>query len=151
MISGYIIDIIVTLFFFIGNFQDAVPTNNFFRANVVVQWYGTFYIGPWNTVMVFNRFSAIVFYSTHDNLWKGWKLWGILFGYMITPFIIEGYLFSNLYCFTVVSLDKNCVAYAGEQQTVRFTRWSVEKSKTSSTGVGFYKDPRAHIFRVNQQ
>ena len=64
----------------------------------LVSWYGQLFLGPWTSVLAFNRLTAVLFWSKHVKLWTGAPLLLIIAFILLYPFLVNGFLFANPYC-----------------------------------------------------
>ena len=62
-------------------------------------WYSALFMGPWNTSLALNRFTAIVFWKQHGRIWSGSFLIAIIGFALLYPFIVNGYVLADSACF----------------------------------------------------
>uniref|UniRef100_A0A914PN10 Serpentine receptor class gamma n=1 Tax=Panagrolaimus davidi TaxID=227884 RepID=A0A914PN10_9BILA len=69
-------------------------------------------LGPWNTLMALNRFTAVWFWKRHSRIWR-WKFVALgIFGMFMYPFILSiNMIIKNSYCYIHPSDDEKCEKY----------------------------------------
>lgn len=85
-------------------------------AFTLIQWYTTLFAGPWNTLLAFNRFTALFFWKQHSQIWSGLKLAIIHSALILYPFIINGYVLFNFECLSEFWFSQNCAYFSHESQ-----------------------------------
>ncbi|KAE9551885.1 hypothetical protein FO519_004907 [Halicephalobus sp. NKZ332] len=95
--TGLVVDMVTITTWFLenvfGNFSEtAVAVSNFFL------WYSYLHLGFWNTVLAFNRLTALMIPTKYKKIWNPITVTIIITLNTIFPFLINGYSFSNPYC-----------------------------------------------------
>ena len=114
LIVGYIVDlnsfVLSTLTWFVIHEGTLVAIAN------LVNWYSTLLIGPWNTLLALNRFTAVLYWKSHSKIWTGLPLLAILVIFLLYPLMVDGWILKEFYCVTTPDADA-CTEVA---ESVRF-------------------------------
>ena len=98
LVIGYVIDLISALTYILSSLLFPNVTA-IIHINNAVQWYAKLFVGFWNTVLVLNRLTALLWWNKHERIWSGAPLAGIICILMAYPFAVNGYqLFGDLQC-----------------------------------------------------
>ena len=117
--TGYFIDITSVLFVvaaIVGHHRHQTTLDDIAS---IVMWYATLLLGPWNTLMALNRFTAVKYWQSHSRYWTGWPLVGLIGVLLVYPFVVNGYVFSDPHC-VMNPKDANCSAATRDARFAEF-------------------------------
>ena len=83
----------------------------------LIMWYGGIFIGTWNTVLAFNRCSALAFQNLHSKLGSGKYLLFTVIFIFVFPLILHSYSFFDFKC-RLYTFDDYCRDYIIQTQSV---------------------------------
>ena len=116
LICGYFIDFMSVISLVLRKVYPSELSDDMDRLNT---WYTALLLGPWNTLMAFNRFAAVQFWQLHSKFWRKWPLAasiGLLIAY---PFIVDGFIFANPQCALHI-MSHECAEFASQHRLIEF-------------------------------
>uniref|UniRef100_A0A914QJ06 Serpentine receptor class gamma n=1 Tax=Panagrolaimus davidi TaxID=227884 RepID=A0A914QJ06_9BILA len=84
------------------------------EMNNIIQWYAKLFVGFWNTVLVLNRLTALLWWNRHSKIWDGKAFIVIIIILLAYPFIVNGYSFGNP-CLLEIEEDE-CTEFMAQSQ-----------------------------------
>uniref|UniRef100_A0A914P7W5 Serpentine receptor class gamma n=1 Tax=Panagrolaimus davidi TaxID=227884 RepID=A0A914P7W5_9BILA len=113
LVLGYAVDLcsVITYILDASVFPEISPMK---EINNIIQWYAKLFVGFWNTLLVLNRLTALIWWNKHSKIWEGKFFVGIVLILFVYPFILNGYSFGNP-CQLDID-DDECTEYMAESQ-----------------------------------
>ena len=116
LMVGYSMDAVDLIVTIVGGFIED-KDHFYFTASSIFKLYLTLLMGPWNTLLALNRFSAVKYWKTYQIYWTGKYLSIILIIFLLYPMVVGGYLLKDFYCLNSFT-NPSCVNTVNETRLV---------------------------------